>query len=224
VEYAHDVNIQWRLRAASHEDRPASNLTLLSTVHRLPSTGYFFLLPPFALSGYHQQTFRAVMVTAGQRIDMSDVSHRAGAGPESPGVEGGPEPRFRPRDQFWPYADLEEEPSDEELAKLDPDLQAALLEVPPDRPFSCTLVFAPFDGPDYPAAVALAKSSADYLETGKGTEVRHRARFTPDRIAALRDLWQLVGRIESSEVLIDDRPVPYARELWLPLLWYLLPR
>jgi hypothetical protein len=25
-------------------------------------------------------------------------------------------------------------------------------------------------------------------------------------------------------VLIDDRPVPYARELWLPLVWFLLPR
>jgi hypothetical protein len=23
-------------------------------------------------------------------------------------------------------------------------------------------------------------------------------------------------------VLIDDRPVPYARELWLPLLWFLI--
>jgi hypothetical protein len=33
-----------------------------------------------------------------------------------------------------------------------------------------------------------------------------------------------VGRFPMSEVLIDDRPVPYARELWLPLLWYLLPR
>ena len=25
-------------------------------------------------------------------------------------------------------------------------------------------------------------------------------------------------------VLIDDRPVPYARELWLPLVWFLIPR
>jgi hypothetical protein len=25
-------------------------------------------------------------------------------------------------------------------------------------------------------------------------------------------------------VLIDERPLPFARELWLPLLWYLLPR
>jgi len=24
--------------------------------------------------------------------------------------------------------------------------------------------------------------------------------------------------------LIDDRPLPFARELWLPLLWFLIPR
>jgi hypothetical protein len=23
-------------------------------------------------------------------------------------------------------------------------------------------------------------------------------------------------------VLIDDRPLPYARELWLPLVWFLI--
>jgi hypothetical protein len=54
--------------------------------------------------------------------------------------------------------------------------------------------------------------------------MRHRARFTPDQVTALRDLWQLVGRLDESEVLLDDKPVPYARELWLPLFWYLLPR
>jgi len=164
------------------------------------------------------------MVTAGSSIEMADVSSRAGTGSQPPGVEADPEPRFRPRDQFWPYADLDEEPSDEELAKLDPDLQAALLENPPDRPFSCTLVFAPFDGPDYAAALALAKSSPEYLESGTGDGRRHRARFTPEQVPALRELWQLVGRLPMSEVLIDDRPVPYARELWLPLLWLLLPR
>ena len=164
------------------------------------------------------------MVMAGSSSEMADISSRAGTGSEPPEVQNDPETRFRPRDQFWPYADLEEEPSDEELAKLDPDLQAALLENPPARPFSCTLVFAPFDGPDYAAALALAKSSREYLESGKGDGLRHRARFTPDQVPAIRDLWQLVGRFPMSEVLIDDRPVPYARELWLPLLWYLLPR
>ena len=164
------------------------------------------------------------MVMAGSSIEMADISSRAGTGSQPPGVQADSEPSFRPRDQFWPYADLDEEPSDEELAKLDPDLQAALLENPPDRPFSCTLVFAPFDGPDYAAALALAKSSPEYLESGAGDGRRHRARFTPDQVPALRELWQLVGRLPTSEVLIDDRPVPYARELWLPLLWYLLPR
>ena len=40
----------------------------------------------------------------------------------------------------------------------------------------------------------------------------------------LRDLFQLVGNSDSTEVLIDDRPVPFARELWLPLVWLLVPR
>jgi len=164
------------------------------------------------------------MVMAAPDTQMADVSSRAGTGPQPPVAHSDPEPTFRPRDQFWPYADLEEEPSDEELAKLDPDLQAALLENPPDRAFSCTLVFAPFEGPEYAHALALAKSSADYLETGKGDSLRHRARYTPVQVLALRDLWQLVGRFDSCEVLIDDRPLPYARELWLPLLWHLLPR
>jgi len=164
------------------------------------------------------------MVTAGPDITMADTSSRAATGPEPSGAQSGAEPSFRPRDQFWPYADLEEEPSAEELAALDPDLQAALFENPPDRPFSCTLVFAPFDGPDYAASLALAKASGGYMETGSGGGLRHRARFTPDRVLALRDLWRMVGRFDTSEVLIDDRPVPYARELWLPLLWHLLPR
>jgi hypothetical protein len=140
------------------------------------------------------------------------------------GDEPAAAPTFRPRDQFWPYADLEEEPSDEELARLDPDLQAALFEHPPDRPFSYTLVFAPFEGPEYARALELARASGDYLEVGTGGTIRHRARFTPEKVLALRDLWQLVGRFDTSEVLVDDRPLPYARELWLPLLWYLLPR
>jgi len=32
----------------------------------------------------------------------------------------------------------------------------------------------------------------------------------------------MVGPRPGCEVLIDDRPVPYSRELWLPLVWFLL--
>ena len=35
---------------------------------------------------------------------------------------------------------------------------------------------------------------------------------------------EIVGRSDATDVLIDDRPVPYARELWLPLVWFLIPR
>jgi len=133
-------------------------------------------------------------------------------------------PTFRPRDNFWPYADLAEEPSDEELVKLDPDLQAALYEHPPGRYFSYTIVFGPFDGDGYAKAVTLAKETSDYLETGLAGRLRHRARFKPDQVTALRDLWQLVGHLPDADVLVDDRPIPFARELWLPMLWHLLPR
>jgi hypothetical protein len=146
--------------------------------------------------------------------------------PAPPGPASGTDerPRFRPREQFWPYAHLEEEPSDEELERLDPDLQDALYDRPVARAFAYTVVFPPFDGPSYEQAVDLAKRTSEYLESGTGDRRRHRARFRPDQVLALRDLWQIVGTQPASDVLIDDRPVPYARELWLPLLWYLIPR
>jgi hypothetical protein len=136
--------------------------------------------------------------------------------PDGPGA-----PATRPLERFWPYADLPETPTAEELAALDPDLHAALFGAPP-RPFSFTLVFPRFEGPEYERAVALAKASDEYRETGAGGQFRHRARFYPSRAAALRDLFGIVGRYDACDVLVDDRPVPYARELWLPLVWFLL--
>lgn len=127
----------------------------------------------------------------------------------------------RPLERFWPYADVPEEPTPDELAALDPDLHAALFG-PRDLPFSVTLVFPPFDGPDHARAVELAKASAEYRAVGSGATLRHRARFFPRDVLALRDLYSLVGAVPGNEVLLDDRPVPYARELWLPLFWLLI--
>jgi hypothetical protein len=127
----------------------------------------------------------------------------------------------RPSDRFWPYVDLPEQPTDEELAVLDPDLRQALFETPP-LPFSMTVVFARFDSPDYARAVDLAHHSSEYRETGSGPAFRHRARFLAGDIVHLRALWALVGDLAPTEVLVDDRPVPFARELWLPLAWFLL--
>jgi hypothetical protein len=130
-------------------------------------------------------------------------------------------PDYRPVERFWPYVDLPEQPTDEELAALSPELAEALFGTPP-LPFSISVDFPRFDGPDYARALDMARGASEYREMGSGQGLRHRARFYPQDAKKLRDLFELVGRLVWSEVLIDDRPVPYARELWLPLVWFLI--
>ena len=71
-------------------------------------------------------------------------------------------------------------------------------------------------------AVEMARESAEYRELGGGEGLRHRARFYPEAAIKLRDLFEIVGQFDSTDVLIDDKPIPYARELWLPLVWMLI--
>ena len=130
-------------------------------------------------------------------------------------------PEYRPLERFWPYVDLPEQPSDEELAQLDPALAEALFGRP-RQPFSVSLQFPAFAGPDFARALELARASAEYREIGSGAELRYRARFFPGDALRLRTLFEIVGRLDACEVLIDDRPLPYARELWLPLMWFLI--
>jgi hypothetical protein len=125
--------------------------------------------------------------------------------------------------RFWPYADLPEQPTPEELAAMDPDLHEALFGAQ-QRPFSITIVFPELDVPDFSRALQLARGAADFRETGNGEARRYRVRFLSSDAVRLRDVFQIVGPSDATEILIDDRPVPYARELWLPLVWFLLPR
>jgi hypothetical protein len=155
---------------------------------------------------------------------MADRPEHPDRQPRKGEIVAGETPGFRPGGRLWPYAQLAEEPSDEELALLDADLRDAVMENPPRRPFSYTVVFAPFDAPEYAQAVELARTGSEYLETGIGERLRHRARFRLDQTVAIHRLWELVGPHTASDLLVDDLPMPYARELWLPLLWYLLPR
>jgi hypothetical protein len=131
-------------------------------------------------------------------------------------------PKYRPVERFWPYAELPEQPTDEELAALDPDLHDVLFGAG-KRPFSITLVFPRLDVPEFERALQLARESADFRETGSGPALRYRARYLSSQASRLRELFLLVGGADATDVLIDDRPVPYARELWLPLVWFLLP-
>ena len=132
-----------------------------------------------------------------------------------------PVPDYRPVERFWPYVDLPEQPTAEELAALHPELAEALFGKP-NVPFSLSVEFSPFDGPDYARALELAKHAADVREFGSGAARRHRVRFFPADAVKLRELFEIVGRFDSTDVLVDDKPVPYARELWLPLVWFLI--
>src|SRR5215470_7620661 len=109
-------------------------------------------------------------------------------------------PKYRPLERFWPYADLSEHPTDEELAALDPDLYEALFGSRP-RPFSITLVFPHLDTADFSRALEIAHGSAEFREVGSGANRRYRARFWPRDAPRLRDLFEIVGGSDATEVL-----------------------
>ena len=127
----------------------------------------------------------------------------------------------RPPERFWPYVDKPEEPTAAELAAIDPELHNTLFG-PRDLPFSVTLVFPAFDGPDFEKALTKARASAEFLETGEGVHRRYRARFLSSDAMRLKDLYEIVGPVQGVEALIDNRRIPFWRELWLPLFWFLL--
>jgi hypothetical protein len=159
---------------------------------------------------------------AGRHAEMTEVKP-PGNPPADSSAEASGGARYRPLERFWPYPDLSESPDEAELESLDPDLRDELFG-PGDRPFSITLVFPRFDGPEYERALDIARAGGEVRETGAGESARVRARFLPASALALRDLFEIVGRFHDTEVLIDDRPLPFARELWLPLVWFLIPR
>src|SRR3954469_19606481 len=70
-------------------------------------------------------------------------------------------PASRPLERFWPYSDLAEQPTDAELATVDPDLREALFG-PLNLPFSVSLVFPDFEGDAGRRAATLAEASDEY--------------------------------------------------------------
>jgi len=87
------------------------------------------------------------------------------------------------------------------------------------RPFRMGVAFDAFAGPDYPRAVELARRSPVYREADENGRRVHRAAFDSAAAGDLHRLFDLVGQRPGTEVLVDGRRVPYAREIWLPLFW-----
>lgn len=87
------------------------------------------------------------------------------------------------------------------------------------RPFRMGIVFDAFEGQEYEQALELARRSPEYREQASGRSRGHHAAFDTRGAATLRELFRLVGQRPGTEVLVDGKAVPYARELWLPLFW-----
>ena len=90
------------------------------------------------------------------------------------------------------------------------------------RPLRMGVGFDAFPGPNYARALDLAKRSPVYRETRNGEVVRHHAAFDVAEAGVMRELYAIVGPITGTEVTLDGKNVPYARELWLPLYWIFL--
>ncbi len=86
--------------------------------------------------------------------------------------------------------------------------------------FRITIVFGFKPAPNYARALELARRNPTYTEHGDGEWVRHSAAYTPAEVDDLFALFDLVEGWDDTEVLVNDRALPYGSSLWLPLMWF----
>ena len=109
--------------------------------------------------------------------------------------------------------------AEEDISHLSDEMAEILYPGRRVRPFRVTVSFDAFAGPEHERAVELARRSPEYRETVEGGLRVHQATFETDGANTVRDLFQIVGQRPGTEVLVDGKKVPYAREIWLPLYW-----
>jgi hypothetical protein len=108
---------------------------------------------------------------------------------------------------------------EDDISQLSDEMADILYPGRRPRPFRMGIAFDAFDGPGYERAVELARRSPVYHESAPGGTPRHEAAFEAAGAATLRELFQIVGPRPGTDVLVDGKKAPYARELWLPLFW-----
>jgi hypothetical protein len=104
-----------------------------------------------------------------------------------------------------------------DISHLDDEMAELLYPGRRPRPFLMGLSFEGFAGDE--RAIDLARRSPRYRESEEGGKKTHHAEFGFEQARVLRDLFDLVGQRPGTQVTVDRRKPPYARELWLPLFW-----
>ena len=87
------------------------------------------------------------------------------------------------------------------------------------RPFRIGVRFDRFDGPGWEPALALARQSAVYREEPGRDGPSYHAAFEAGAARTLLRLFEIVKERPDLELRIDGKLLPYAHELWLPLVW-----
>ncbi|MDH5405039.1 MAG: hypothetical protein OEZ30_00135 [Candidatus Aminicenantes bacterium] len=89
--------------------------------------------------------------------------------------------------------------------------------------FTITIVFGHSRKKQYREAVELAKQAPSYYTKGEGRWLKHYAKYDSLSATKLFELTSLLDKFIKFEVLVQDKPLPYGQNLWLPLMWIFLP-
>lgn len=111
---------------------------------------------------------------------------------------------------------------EEDISHLSPRSKEILYPKRMEKDFRITVEFGPFKENRYREAVSHAKKSSHYRESGSGKYLRHHAGYTCRDVNDLFRLFNLVEEDPSCSILVNGKEFPYARTLWLPLMWIFL--
>lgn len=106
-----------------------------------------------------------------------------------------------------------------DISELDDEMADLLYPGRRPRPFRVSLRFDRFDGPGLEPALALARRSALYREQQGQGGLEYHAAFDAGEARTLLNLYEIVKERPDLEVRVDGRTLPYAHELWLPLVF-----
>ncbi len=109
---------------------------------------------------------------------------------------------------------------DTDLSHLDDAMADILYPGARPRPFRIALEFHDFEGEGADEARKLARSGSLYREVRDARGgLRHHAGFDRSGANLQRRLFEIVGHRPGTDVFVDGRFTPYAREVWMPLFW-----
>jgi hypothetical protein len=89
-----------------------------------------------------------------------------------------------------------------------------------DKEFKITVRFQKHTSDKYREAVELARKNKYFTEEGEGDFYKIYASFYPQDADALYRIFELVKEQETTKIYLNNKSIPYIRELWLFLMWF----